>query len=252
MTCSPSIRDLLAAWHRHRQVVQKALSIDRRHATSAGSRDCLPVKRVLHVATRKHAGNIRRRRVARSLQITNLVHLELPFEQIRYSACDRSPQTRPNNQTCFPSPVFKLCRRTPVTPCFLRPENLLHPSVPDKLDLLVSKRLLLHDLRRSQLVATMNHINFRGVTRQETSPLPSPYRRRRLRPAPYFETRATDRHTSRTPKRRCRRNHQAPSLHPECPSHFADAPVAMISVSAEIVCVRRCRAETDARRGRPR
>src|SRR6266567_1845513 len=46
-------------------------------------------------------------------------------------------------------------------------ENLLHVGVPNKFNLLVTKRFLLHDLRRAQLVATMNNVNFRSVSCQE-------------------------------------------------------------------------------------
>src|SRR5829696_6035264 len=51
---------------------------------------------------------------------------------------------------------------------FLRSENLHDLRIPNKLDLLVSERFLLHDLRRPQLVAAVNDINFRSVTRQES------------------------------------------------------------------------------------
>jgi hypothetical protein len=51
----------------------------------------------------------------------------------------------------------------------VRPENLDEFGIPKELNLLVSQRLVLHDLRRPQFVATMGHVNARGITRQERS-----------------------------------------------------------------------------------
>src|SRR6185503_13382315 len=49
-----------------------------------------------------------------------------------------------------------------------RSDDLLNSSVPDKFDLWIVKRLVLHDLRRAQLIATMNNVNFRRITRQKS------------------------------------------------------------------------------------
>ena len=51
---------------------------------------------------------------------------------------------------------------------FLSSDDLLDRRIPDKLDLLVSKRLLLHNLRRAQFVAAMDHVNFGGVAREKS------------------------------------------------------------------------------------
>jgi len=40
-------------------ILQKPFRVDRRHATGAGRRDCLPIDMILHVAASKDAGNIR-------------------------------------------------------------------------------------------------------------------------------------------------------------------------------------------------
>ena len=76
-------RDLFTARHNHRQMIEKAFGIDRRHTTRTRRRNRLPVKRVLHVTTREHSGNVGRSRMSRRLQVSNLVHIQLPFEQLR-------------------------------------------------------------------------------------------------------------------------------------------------------------------------
>src|SRR5215813_13002688 len=51
---------------------------------------------------------------------------------------------------------------------FRGPGNFFQRSVPDEFNLLVSKRLLLHDLRRPQLIAPVDHINFSRVACQKS------------------------------------------------------------------------------------
>ena len=46
-------------------------------------------------------------------------------------------------------------------------QNLFHHSVPDKIDLLVGKGALLHDLRGAELVASMDHTDRGGELRYE-------------------------------------------------------------------------------------
>src|SRR5512132_680564 len=46
-------------------------------------------------------------------------------------------------------------------------DNLHHFRVPDELDLLVLKRFVLHDLRCPKLVAAMDHVHARGITREK-------------------------------------------------------------------------------------
>src|SRR5207244_12838272 len=50
---------------------------------------------------------------------------------------------------------------------FRRSQNLLDFGVPNKLNLLVAKRLLLHDFRSAQLIASVHDKDARCITSQE-------------------------------------------------------------------------------------
>src|SRR5262249_25107649 len=124
------------------------------------------VKRILHVATREHTRHIRRSRVSGSLQVTDLVHLQLALEQVSVRpVTDRDKDAR-TLENSFRTRL-QIAKPNPSDAVLLRSENLLDRRVPNKLDLLVSERLLLHDLRGAQLVATMNNVNLPRVARQK-------------------------------------------------------------------------------------
>src|ERR1041384_4714065 len=147
-------------------MVQKTFGIDGRHATRTRSRNGLPVNRILHVATRKHSRNVCRRRMSGSLQIPNLVHVQLAFEQLSVRlVTNRNEHTLTMKNLLFAR--LQISQTNTRNTMYLRSQNLLHTRIPDKLDLLVLERLILHDLRRAQLIATMNDVNLRGITRQK-------------------------------------------------------------------------------------
>ena len=171
--------------------------------------------------------------MTRRLQISNVVHVQLSLEQIRVRlVTDRHKHARAIKDRLLTR--LQIAKTNTSHTILRRAENLLNRRIPDKLDLLVFERLLLHDLRRAQLVATMNDVNFSGVARQKSGLF-----HRRIATANHHQSPVSKR-GQRTIARRTRRNAVASkTIGHFCfagmPSHFAEAPVAMIKVSVEIV-----------------
>src|SRR5689334_14067935 len=96
--------------------------------------------------------------------IANRIHIDLTLEKIRVGLVTN----RDKDAFAFQVEMLSVTRVSQAHAgysIFRRAENLLHISVPNKFDLLVTKRLLLHDLRSAQFFAAMDDINFRGIAR---------------------------------------------------------------------------------------
>src|SRR5262247_4138368 len=106
--------------------------------------------------------------MAGRFDIPDLVHVEPSFEQLSVWLVTDGDEDAGARERTFLARL-QVAQDHSIDTVLLSTDNLLHSGVPDKLDLLVSERLLLHDLRRSQFVASMNDVNLRGVTRQERS-----------------------------------------------------------------------------------
>src|SRR6185503_4119397 len=102
-----------------------------------------------------------------SLYVTDLVHLEPALEQIGvWFMSDGDEHARTRKRPLSPS--LQVAQNHSRHTIFRRSDDLLNSSVPDEFDLWIVKRLVLHDLRRTQLIATMNNVNFRRITRQKS------------------------------------------------------------------------------------
>src|SRR5882724_1923882 len=62
---------------------------------------------------------------------------------------------------------FQIAQSCAVNSVLLVAKDPHYRSVPDKLDLLVAKSLILHDLRSPQLITPVNHINFSRIPREK-------------------------------------------------------------------------------------
>ena len=136
--------------------LEVALGVDRGHAARAGGGDGLAVDVILHVAAGEHARHARARAVVR-----DDVAVRRPSRAGRRTApcwaCGRWPRTRRRPAARVIAPVCMLRTHEPgdlaPSPVSLHLDDL---AVPDELDLRVREGLVLHDLRRAQLVAPVD------------------------------------------------------------------------------------------------
>src|SRR5688572_5312068 len=149
-------------------MIEKTFRVDCRHAAGAGRCNGLSINRILYVAAGENARNVRGRRMSGSLDVADLVHVEPAFEKVRVWLVTDGDKHAGAWKLALLA-CLQIAQPHAIHAILLRSENLLHGRVPDKLDLLIMERLVLHDLRSAQLVAPVNDINFRRVAREESS-----------------------------------------------------------------------------------
>src|SRR6266545_1519791 len=144
---------------------QPALRVDGGHAARARRRDRLPVGGIGHVARGEHARNAGGGGGHLHLEIAHVVHLELAPEQpgVRLVA---DPHEQPLHRE-HAGPAVLRALEAQAGHRLAVAEHVLDGAVPHELDLRVPARLLLHDLRRAQLVAPVDEVHLGRVLREE-------------------------------------------------------------------------------------
>src|ERR1043166_4853603 len=101
------------------------------------------------------------------LKVTHGIHVDLSFEEVSVRL------VTDGDEDAFAIEILFAARiRIPQTHAghalLVSAQNLCEFSVPEKLNLLVSERLLLHDFRGAKFVATMRDVHARSIARQKS------------------------------------------------------------------------------------
>src|SRR5688572_19521997 len=141
-------------WVRRSSVFQPAFGFDGRHAAGTGRRDGLAKDRILNVATSEDTGNIRPGRTGLRSDITQIVQIDLPPENLGVRVMPNSDKQTVDGQVRL---LFALSiqKPQPGNSALGRPDDLLNGRVPVELNLRVTHRPILHDLGSAQGVAAV-------------------------------------------------------------------------------------------------
>src|SRR5882762_8513721 len=103
----------------------------------------------------------------RSFDVTNFVHIQLSLEKVGVGFMSDCDEDAGGGKYVF-LVGMQMAQTHAGDATLWFSKNLLNTGVPDKLNLRILKGFVLHNLRRAQFVATMNQINFRRISSQES------------------------------------------------------------------------------------
>src|SRR5512133_2196045 len=146
-------------------LAEPPLGVDRGLAAHPRRGDRLPVGRVGDVARGEDAGDRRVRRRRLHLEVAHLVHRQLPLEDVGVGLV-ADPHEDPLEREVADLPVGGALHaepgdRLPVA------QDLLGDRAEDQLDLRVLRRALRHDLRRPQLIPSVDDVDLRRELGEE-------------------------------------------------------------------------------------
>src|SRR5947207_1914803 len=101
------------------------------------------------------------------LEVADSVHVDLSLEEFSVWLVADSDENAFAIEILF-GPRSQVAQTHTGDALFVSAENLCEFSVPQKLNLLVTERLLLHNFRRAQLIATMSHVHARRIASQKS------------------------------------------------------------------------------------
>ena len=140
------------------------LHVERGDRAAAGGGDGLAVGRVDDVAGREHARHRGARRAPVDPHGAVLGDVELVVHEVRARVvADRDENARDRE---FPGGSVDGVAQQQARHRVVA-DHVDDLAVPDELDLLVGERAVLHDLRRAQLVAAVDHVDLRGELGEE-------------------------------------------------------------------------------------
>ncbi len=143
---------------------EKPLGVNRRRATHARRRDCLPINVIRAVARHENARHVGHRAVFAD-DVATGVHLDLLLENFgarRMADGDKHARAR---QEIFRAGLELLQFHT-GHPAPLHAKNFHHGGIPNRFDFRIRQRALGHDFRCAQRVAAVNQKNLRAEARQ--------------------------------------------------------------------------------------
>src|SRR6266511_69143 len=152
--------------HLGRVLAEEPLRVDGGLAAGAGGGHRLPVARVCHVARGEHALDARLRRGRLHGDVADVVHVELPAEDLRVRLV-ADPHEHALHGQLADGPVLRALQPQagdglPIS------QDLLDGRRELQLDLRVRAGAVAHDLRRAQLVAAVDHVDLRRELGEES------------------------------------------------------------------------------------